>query len=347
VRVAVLAPVWFPVPPTAYGGIERVVAQLADGLAAKGHDVTIFASGDSRLRRARLASVYERAPTEHIGETYWEIRHLLGCYERQDEFDIVNDHSGMLAALVGGALRTPVVHTVHGPLVGEPGRMYEQICAIVPRLRLISISENQRLPKPHLPWVATCPNAIDLSLYPFDPDRGKGGVRGDYLLFVGRMTADKGAHRAIEVAREAGLPLKLAGKCREPGEQAYFDELVRPYLGEAVEYCGEVPHAEKVELLRGARATLFPIDWEEPFGLVMLESMACGTPVIATRRGAVPEVVEDGVDGIVVDDVSEMTAALARADRLDPATIRKSVERRFSGDRMVAAYEAAYAAVLG
>jgi glycosyltransferase involved in cell wall biosynthesis len=330
------------VPPPLYGGIEWIVALLADGLALAGHDVTIFASGDSVIARARLASVYETAPSEHIGETYWDIRHVLACYVRQDEFDIVNDHSGMLAAAVGGVLHVPVVHTVHGTLEGEPGLMYEHICAVAPRVQLISISMNQRRHKPELPWLANCPNALDLSLYPFPLETR----REDYLLFLGRMTAAKGAHRAIAVALETGLPLKLAGKCREPAELSYFEQFIRPYLGPRIEYVGEVSHGEKVELLQRARATLFPIRWEEPFGLVMIESMACGTPVIASRYGSVPEVVEDGVSGVIVDDYRDMPAALERADALDRAQIRRNAEERFAPERMVADYVRAYEAAI-
>jgi glycosyltransferase involved in cell wall biosynthesis len=156
------------------------------------------------------------------------------------------------------------------------------------------------------------------------------------------MSPDKGAHRAVEVAQQVGLPLKLAGKMQERLEEEYFDEAVRPHLGPAIEYLGEVSHAEKVDLLQNARVTLFPIKWEEPFGLVMIESMACGTPVIATRRGAVPEVIEDGRTGIIVDDHKEMAGALEAADKIDPLECRRYVEERFSADRMVAHYEAAY-----
>jgi len=339
VNVAVVAPVWFPVPPTAYGGIEWIVSLLADGLFDAGHDVTLFASGDSRTK-GELASVYRRAPSDRIGQTYWELRHLLGALDRGPEFDIVNDHTGMLGLLVGGLLDTPVVHTVHGPLNGEPGEMYAQICRVNPRARLISVSLNQRRPRPELPWVANCPNAIDFSLYPVHPHRG------DYLLFLGRMTAAKGCHRAIAAALASGVPLKIAGKNREPEEQQYFREFVEPHLSEEVEYLGEVNHGEKVELLQNARATLFPIRWEEPFGLVMIESMACGTPVIAARWGAVPEVIEDGRSGIIVDDYRQMAAALPRADDLEPLEIRAYAEENFSAERMVSDYVAAFEATI-
>ncbi|MEX0816466.1 MAG: glycosyltransferase family 4 protein [Gaiellales bacterium] len=334
-RIAILAPPWFPVPPTRYGGIEWVVSLLADGLVRAGHEVTLFASGDSTTE-ANLASVYPEAPSEFIGHTAYDLHHALACFERAGEFDIVNDHSGPLAAAVGGAVPTGVVHTVHGPLDRRMGDVYAQIALVAPQVGLISLSLNQRRPQLGLNWIANCPNALDLAAYPVHPHRG------DYLLFVGRMSPDKGAHRAVEVAQQVGLPLKLAGKMQERLEEEYFDEAVRPHLSPTIEYLGEVSHAEKVDLLQNARVTLFPIKWEEPFGLVMIESMACGTPVIATRRGAVPEVIEDGRTGIIVDDHKEMPGALEAADKIDPLECRRYVEERFSADRMVADYEAAY-----
>ncbi len=334
-RVAVLSPVWFPVPPTGYGGIEWVVSLLADGLAEAGHEVTLFASGDSHTK-AKLSFVYPEAPSNLIGRSLPELRHALACYDRADEFDVINDHSGLPAAALGGTVSTPVLHTVHGPVDAEGGTIYEQIARVAPRVGMISLSLNQRLSKPDLPWVANVPNAIELALYPARLHRG------DYLLFLGRMSHDKGCHRAIAVAMELGLPLKIAGKRREPKEREYFDELVKPHLGNGIEYLGEVTHGEKVELLQHARATLFPIEWEEPFGLVMIESMACGTPVIATRHGAVPEVLEHGRGGLIVEHYREMPAALEEADRIEPIECRRYVEERFSAERMIGDYVAAY-----
>jgi glycosyltransferase involved in cell wall biosynthesis len=335
VRIALISPVWFPVPPTGYGGIEWIVWLLADGLVDAGHDVTLFASGDSHTK-AKLVSVYDTAPSELIGTSIVEIHHCLACFERADEFDVINDHSGLPAAVIGGAVPTPTLHTVHGPLDAIGGVVYQQIARVAPQVGLISLSMNQRLPKPDLPWVANCPNALDLSLYPVKPHPG------DYLLFLGRMSPDKGCHRAIDIAVSAGVPLKIAGKRREPMEIAYFEEFVRPHLSSQIEYLGEVTHGEKVELLQDARATLFPIEWEEPFGLVMIESMACGTPVIATRMGAVPEVIEHGRSGIIVDDYREMVSALEEADTLEPEALRAFAEERYSPQRMVGDYVQAY-----
>ena len=271
------------VPGAADGlrGIEWIVSLLADGLTDAGHEVTLFASGDSQTK-ATLSAVFDTAPSELIGRTQPDLRHVLAALERADEFDVINDHTGPLGVALGELVETPVVHTVHGPLGGEPGQVYESLSRVAPGVGLISLSLNQRRPKPNLNWVANVPNALDLAHYPCLPHKG------DYLLFLGRMNHEKGAHRAVAVAMELGLPLELAGKVREPREREYFQQFVEPHLGHGIEFLGEVNHGTKVELLQNARATLFPIEWEEPFGLVMIESMACGTPVIATRRGRSP-----------------------------------------------------------
>jgi glycosyltransferase involved in cell wall biosynthesis len=335
-KIAILSSVWFPVPPPGYGGIEWVVSLLAEGLVEAGHDVTLFASGDSHTQ-AKLSYVYAEAPSQWIGRSHWELNHALACYTRADRFDVINDHSGLSGLALSGLVDTPTLSTVHGPLVGEAGDMYEHVASLVPNAKLISLSMNQRRPKPDLPWIANCPNALDLSMYPCKPHTG------EYLLFLGRMSADKGCHRAIAVAMERDLPLKIAGKMQEAKEREYFEQFVEPHLGiHGIEYLGEVSHGKKVELLQDARATLFPIDWEEPFGLVMIESMACGTPVIATNRGAVPEVIEHGRSGIVVEHFRQMADAIEQADALDPLECRRYVEELFSPERMVADYVAAY-----
>jgi glycosyltransferase involved in cell wall biosynthesis len=338
-QIAIVAPPWFAVPPTGYGGIEWVVWLLADGLVDAGHDVTLFASGDSHTK-AKLVAVYPEAPSRLIGRSQPELLHVLAAYAQADDFDVINDHTGMLGAALGGAVETPVVHTVHGPLGGEPGAVYALIGKVAPHVGLISISMNQRKPKPDLNWIANCPNALDFSVYPCKPHRG------EYLLFLGRLSPDKGAHRAVAVAMESGLPLKIAGKKHDPKEHTYFHEFVEPHLIDGIEYLGEVSHGEKVELLQNARATLFPIEWDEPFGLVMIESMACGTPVIATRWGAVPEVIEDGRSGVIVDDYREMAAALLAADALEPLDLRRAAEERFSRERMVDDYLRAFDAAI-
>ena len=239
VRIGVVAPVWFPVPPTGYGGIEWVVWLLAEGLVEAGHDVTLFASGESRTK-AKLEYVFAEAPSEEIGRTFTELHHLMHCYARQDEFDLINDHTGLMGLV--GRRRPADARRAHG---ARPGRRRPRACStsmaskVAPNVGLISISMNQRKPKPGLNWIANCPNALDFDLYPYAPHRG------DYLLFVGRMAPDKGAHRAVRTAMEAGLPLKLCGKMREPLEIAYFDEFVRPHLTSEIEYLGEVRTARR------------------------------------------------------------------------------------------------------
>ena len=339
-RIAILAPCWFAVPPSRYGGIEWVVSLLADGLVDAGHDVTLFAAGGSRTR-ARLVTSYDEPPSLRIGTVVPDLHHAATCYLRAGEFDVINDHSGQLAAaLAGSAAPTPVCHTIHGPLDGEPGEVYRQIAALNPRLRFISLSHNQRRGAPDLPWLANCYNALDLDAYPFSAEKG------DYLLFLGRLAPEKGALEAIRTARALGVRIKVAGKMHDVQEREHFAREIEPLLGDGVEYVGEIEHDEKVALLQGARLTLFPISWEEPFGLVMIESMACGTPVLATRRGAVPEVIEQGLGGIVVDDASELVGAVERAAAIDPHVCREAVERRFSPPRMVDDYLAAYERLL-
>ena len=338
-RIGLLCPVWFPVPPPRYGGIEAVVALLAEGLVQAGHDVTVFGSGDSRTH-ATLSWIYPEAPSDRLGDPLIELRHVLSCYERADEFDVVSDHTGPFAAALGQLSATPVVHTVHGPLDGELGEAYEQIGRVSPRVGLISLSRSQRRPHPSLPWVANCPNAIDPSLFSWSR------ARGDYLAFLGRMGPDKGCHHAIAAAQASGLPLKIAAKCREPAERAYFAECVEPHLGARIEYVGELGHDEKVAFLRDARATLFPIDWEEPFGLVMIESLACGTPVVAVRRGSVPEVLDHGRTGIIVGSHDELPEGIAMVDRIDPAECRRAAEERFSPGVLVAGYARAFRAAI-
>jgi glycosyltransferase involved in cell wall biosynthesis len=338
-RIALLSPVWFPVPPPLYGGIESVVALLAEGLTDAGHDVTVFASGDSQVD-AEVSWIYRRAPSERIGEPLPELRQVLACYERADEFEVISDHTGSFAAALAPLARIPVLHTVHGPLDGELGDAYEQIARMTPELHLVSLSRSQRRPRPRLPWIANRPNAVDPSRYPWS------STHDGYLAFLGRMGPEKGARHAVDVARETGLPLKIGAKCREPAERAYFAEHIEPHLGGAIEYLGELGHEEKVDLLRNARATLFPIDWEEPFGLVMIESLACGTPVVATCRGSVPEVLEHGRTGIVVEQHADLAAAVAEVDRLDRAECRRAVQERFSPRPLVTGYLRAFRAAL-
>src|SRR5207237_1487338 len=203
--------------------VRWFVPRCDEAVVGAGHDVTLLGSGDSRTKAER-AAVYKVAQSHEIGGAQVEIRHALSCYERAGDFDVISEHSGPPAAVIGGAVDTPVVHTVHGPLNGEPGDLYDSIAKVSPSTGLVSISMNQRKPRPNLPWIANIPNALDFSVYPFARHRG------DYLLFLGRFSPDKGAHRALAIAMETGLPLKLVGKRREPAEEQYFAEFIEPHL---------------------------------------------------------------------------------------------------------------------
>jgi glycosyltransferase involved in cell wall biosynthesis len=265
-----------------------------------------------------------------------ELEHVLACLSSADEFDLVHDHSGLLAVSLAASVPTPLVHTAHGPFTGPSGELYRSALAFNPRARLISLTKAQQHAAPDLPWIANCPNAIEVESFPFRAQPGT------YLAFVGRMSYEKGVREAIEVAQAAGCELRIAAKCREPAEREYFREYVEPHLGHGVEYLGELGHAAKAELLASALALVFPINWDEPFGLVLAEAAACGTPVVALRRGSVPEVVDDGVTGFAVDTLQQMADAVAKVETLDRARIRRHAEEQFSVPRMVDDYLDAY-----
>jgi glycosyltransferase involved in cell wall biosynthesis len=340
VRIAQIAPCWLTVPPVGYGGIEAMVALLADGLVDKGHEVTLFASGGSRTKGS-LSSYYDEAPGTAAGvaDPLLELPHALSAYNRADEFDVIHDHTFPIGPSIGAhRLDTPVVHTVHGPPQHPNLRpMYELIGN---RIHLVAISNFQREMTPNLEYAATVHNGICVQDHPWKEEKE------DYLLFVGRMNPEKGVHLAVEAASRLGRRLRVAGKMSEPAEKEYFESEVRPRLTDDVTILGEASGKDKLDLYANAACTLIPIQWAEPFGLVMIESMACGTPVIATRWGAVPEVIEDGRSGIIVDNYREMAAALEQADDLDPLELRRYVEEEFSPERMVRDYVGAYEAAI-
>ena len=334
--VAVLAPPWFAVPPQRYGGTEAVVHLLVEGLVERGHDVTLYASGDSQTQ-ARLVSVFDDARPDELGTTQPELLHALSCVREADRFDIVSDHTGALGLSLSNLVTTPFLSTVHGALAGEAGALYRRVCELTPGAALVSLTASHRRTAPDLPWAATIPNAIALDDHPCRMHSG-----GKYLLWLGRMSADKGPVTAIEVARAAGMPLLLAGKLRGPEEQRYFDDEVQPRLGGGIAYVGEIDLHERVRLLHGAHALINPLAWEEPFGLVMAEAMACGVPVIATPRGSVPEIVIPGQTGWIAATVGEMATAVGRCWEIDPSECRAIAETSYSPERMVSDYVDAF-----
>jgi len=340
-RIALVAPPWTPIPPPLYGGIELVVDELARGLVAAGHDVTLFATGDSTCPVPTKWAL-EHAEGMRIGMVVPELRHVLHAYaEISADHDIVHDHTVMGPFYCERYPRLPVVTTVHGPLNDELTDLYRAIATRVP---VICISRAQHAAAPEVRVAGVIHHGIDATNFPMGD--GSGDAEGEYLLFLGRMAPDKGAHRAIEIARNAGMRVLLAAKMRETWERAYYEEQVAPLLASDAVYLGEVSHERKVELLTGARALLFPIRWNEPFGMVMLEAFACGTPVLAFPEGAAPEVVEDGRTGFLCEDDAAMAEALEHIDALERADCRAAAEGYFATERMVADHVSLYERVI-
>jgi glycosyltransferase involved in cell wall biosynthesis len=336
-RVALVAPPWYPIPPSGYGGIESMVYWLAEGLVARGHDVTLLAAGEPGTR-ARFVRTYAVPPTERLGEVLPEVvhaAHVAGVL-RELEVDVVHDHSAA-GPLAAAGYAAPTVLTAHGPVDGELGEYYRRL-----GLSLVAISDFQRVKAaPDLPWVGTVHNAIPVDSFPYREDKE------DFCLFLGRMSPEKAPDLAILAARTAGLPIVVAAKCNEPPERRYFEERVRPLLGPDDVWFGEADVQEKRDLLSRASCLVFPVQWDEPFGLVMIEAMACGTPVVAMRAGSVPEVVEQGVTGWICEEPAQLARAIVEADHIAPAACRRRVEQGFDVPRMVAGYEEVYRQVVG
>lgn len=337
-RVAVVAPPWFELPPAGYGGIESVVADLVDQLVGRGHRVELIGAGRHRTRAAHFHATYDLPPSERLGTPVPEVTHAAraAAVLRAVTVDLVHDHT-LAGPLLALDRRVPTVATMHGPVVGELGEYYAALGSAV---GLVAISESQRRLNPTLNWVGTVHNAVDVSSFPFRSSKD------EYLLWLGRFSPDKAPDLAIDAARAVGRPIVLAGKCTEPAERAYFARRIAPRLGPGVRYVGEADARRKRTLLCRARALLFPVQWDEPFGMVMIEAMACGTPVVALRRGSVPEVVAHGVTGIVTDRPGELPAAVRAAVRLNPVACRRRAHEHFDLPVMAAGYERVYRRVL-
>jgi glycosyltransferase involved in cell wall biosynthesis len=333
-RIAMIAPPWFTVPPRGYGGVENVCADLVDGLVARGHTVTLIGAGAPGTRANEFVSTYAEPPSGRLGEPLPEVLHSAAAARVLDglDVDLVHDHT-LAGPLLARGRRVPTVVTMHGPVAGEPGEYYRKLGDTVD---LVAISRAQRRAAPDLSWLGTVYNAVDVESFPYR------AAKEEMLLFLGRLHPDKGVHLAIDAARRVGLPIVVAGKCSEPVELEYFRTQIEPRLGPDVTIFGTADATAKRDLLSRAAALVFPILWDEPFGMVMIEAMACGTPVVALRRGSVPEVIVDGVTGVLCDDPVELPAAITAARRLAPADCREHVRSRFDVDTMVAGYEALY-----
>ncbi len=339
-RIAQVAPLWERVPPPAYGGIELVVGLLTDELVRRGHEVTLFASGDS-ITLAKLESVHSQAlRLDSTVKEYgiYEMLQMSRVYEKASEFDIIHSHMGCAALPYGNLVKTPTVHTLHGIFTPDNEKMFTHARS----QPYISISDAQREPRLNLNCVATVYNGIDTSTYEFhekpqDPP---------YLAFLGRISPEKGTHLAIEIAKRSGWRLKMAGKV-DVVDVDYYEQEIKPHIdGKQIEYWGEADHAQKNELIGGAVATLFPITWREPFGLVMVESMVTGTPVIAIELGSASEVIVHGKTGFLCHSVDECVEAIDKATQLNRNDCREHVLKHFSVERMTDGYEAVYQKVL-
>jgi len=335
-RIAEISPPWLAVPPKGYGGIEWVVALVADGLAERGHDVTLFATGDS-VTKANLEYVFEVAPgPKLINDVILDTTHTLFAFRDPSRFDVLHLHAPFSMLVAGAMSGVPAVHTLHGSFTPEMRRLYSEVAGEV---WFVAISEAQKRHMEELRYAGVVYNGIDVDLYPLQAEKE------DFVLFLGRAAPDKGLRRAVLAAKESGEKLVAALKIAHPEEHEEWERRVKPILPDDAEILGEITHEEKADLLRRAKAVLFPIDWDEPFGLVMTEAMASGTPVIATPRGSVPEVIVDGETGFIVSVENYQQEAADRLQRLgeiDPGACRDRVVRLFSKEAMVSGYERAF-----
>jgi glycosyltransferase involved in cell wall biosynthesis len=337
-RIAMLAPPWISVPAQGYGGVESVVSTLTEALVRRGHEITLFCAPGSRSS-ARVVTLLDRTFPDEIERSLYEADHVAQAFARIDDpagerFDVVHDHSGFTALAMADRLATPMVHTLHGQFNDRTAAFYANHGH---KAALVGISHTQLATAPiGLPTVGAIPNPIDLREWPLQE------TKRDYLLWVGRMTSVKGPHRAIAAARTAGVPLVLGGIV-QPGEQAFFDREIAPHIdGDRVRFVGEISGEVKRSLFAGARALLMPIRWEEPFGMVMLEALACGTPVIAFAEGAARELVVDGDTGFLVADEAAMAEAIGRVAQIDARACRAWVAEHCDADVVARAYERSY-----
>ena len=339
-KIAQVAPLYEAAPPVLYGGTERVVSHLTDALVDLGHEVTLFSTAEARTR-ARLVAVRDQAirldPAPLKSDLAAHMTMLGEVLDRIDEFDVVHFHTDLIHFPFFERYADRTVTTLHGRLdIKDLAGVYERWS----QYALVSISDDQRRALPMANWEATVQHGMRTELYEFSP-RSKG-----YLAFLGRMSPEKRPDRAIEIATRLGKPLKIAAKI-DPQDRAYFETVVRPMLDNPlIDFVGEIGDGQKSAFLGGADALLFPIDWPEPFGLVMIEAMACGVPVVAFRCGSTPEVIEDGATGYLVDTLEQAVAAAARAPLLDREAIRARFELRFSATAMARRYVDVYAALL-
>ncbi len=341
-RIAMLAPPWISVPAPGYGGVESVVSVLTEALVRRGHDVTLFCAPGS-VSAATVVTLLDAVHPDEIERSLYEVDHVGRAFDwidlaaGVDRFDVVHDHCGFTGLAMASRIDTPLVHTLHGPFTAATAAFYARHGH---KAMLVGISRAQLASAPpELGTIRSIPNPIDMRAWPLQERKG------DYLLWIGRMTPEKGPHRAIAAARAVDVPLVLAGVV-QPGQQAFFDREVAPHVdGERVRFVGEVSGAAKRSLFAFARGLLMPIRWDEPFGMVMVEALACGTPVIAFSEGAATELIVDGTTGFLVDDERGMADAIGQLPRIAAQDCRAWVSRHCDVEVVASAYERAYRSV--
>jgi glycosyltransferase involved in cell wall biosynthesis len=348
-RIAQIAPLWITIPPQKYGGIERIIAMLCDGLTDKGHEVTLFASPGSSSKCKKLVSVYEKPLLDANipwSNPLWNLRNLSAAFEMANngEFDIIHSHLDLWTLFFHNLTKTPVLHTMHNPLYRTNAEASKDdrlrlFMEEAKRTNIVFISKSAKeqamleFPESRAQIIY---NGIDLSHFKFNP---KGG---EHFVWIARMNKHKGVENAIEAAEKLGVKLLLAGRI-DPTQVEYFETYVKPHFNQNIQYVGELTEEQLSDFYGPAKATLYPIEWEEPFGLVVAESMACGTPVIAYRRGSMPELIEDDKTGFVFEsNMDKLIEAMKKIDQIDRSLVRKSVEEKFSKEIMVDNYEKAY-----
>lgn len=338
-KIAQIAPVIERVPPKKYGGTERVVYALTEELVKRGHDVTLFASGDS-ITSAKLVPIYPRALREaRLKDIYGlNIYTLLDfglAFQRQDEFDIIHDHNGYAALPTANIARTPAVITMHGAFTPENRPIFQML----KKPHIVTISQAQARYAPGINHAGTVHNGLNMEHYPFSD------THENYLLYVGRIALEKGVHYAIETAIHLDLRLIIAAKL-EPMDRPYFQEYIEPFLSETIEWIGEVDEEERNRLMSKAMCFLHPVTWHEPFGLTLIEAMACGCPVVAFAKGSIPEIVVHGKTGFVVSTVEEMIDAVERINIIERRECREHVLKNFNAEKMAEGYEEIYRTIL-
>lgn len=340
-RIAQVAPIIESVPPEKYGGTERVVHALTEELVRMGHDVTLFASGDSQTS-AKLVSVYPKAlRTVKLKNLYgansWSLLNIGLAYKMQDQFDIIHDHNNYLSLPAANISTTPVILTIHGAFNPSVKDIFEQLNNV----NIVTISKSQSQPLPNLNYIGNVYHGLDMEDYPFsDQDEG-------YLLFVGRISIEKGVHHIIDVSQRLNLPLIIAAKLNSwKTDMQYFEEYIEPHLNDKIRWVGEVTESERNKLMSKALCFLNPVTWREPFGLTVIEAMACGCPVIAFSNGSMPEIIKDGKTGFLVEDVRGMVKAVKKINKIDRSYCRKFALRKFSAKKMAQQYVEIYKKII-